>query len=324
MHWNEVWEGDSLRAKMARICLLPASWIYALGWQTYLAVYRFGLKHPAEPHAPVVCVGNLAVGGSGKSPVVRCLVGILRSLGHEVVVSCSGYGSPSEEAARFAPDGPLDPAEWGDEPALLRDWIPDLPLIVGRRRVLAAELCHQRFPGAVLLMDDGFQHLPLAKHVSLILDRAERSNRACLPAGPYREPYGNRRRADLVLPGPFRVEYSPLTFSASPPAMANLLCALGTPQGFVESVRASRIKVTDARLLGDHDTLQAGNLFDGLDPSIPLIVTEKDWVKLRTRDDLAGRQIVVARREARIEPEADFRDWIAKRLNEYPKQQASQ
>ena len=324
MHWSEVWEGKEPIYVASRLALRPASWLYALGWQTYLAIYQLGFKQPREPHIPVLCVGNLAVGGSGKSPVVRHLVNVLREIGWEVVVSCSAYGSPSEEAARFAEDGQLDPYQWGDEPALMREWIPDLPLIVGRRRVLAAELCQERYPRAVMLMDDGFQHLPLQKHVTLILDRSARANRACLPAGPYREPYGNRKRADLTLPDQFRVEYSALSFGLDKPGTANLLCALGTPQGFVDAVRQSGVEVKVQRLLRDHDTLQAGNLFEGLSPDTPLIVTEKDWVKLRTRKDLGARRIVVAKREARIEPVAEFREWITNRLNEYSQQPASQ
>lgn len=322
MHWSEVWEGESVMPRLIRAALLPASWLYTLGWQTYLAIYRLGIKKPAEPHIPVVCVGNLAVGGSGKSPVVRYLTHVLRECGWDVVVTCSAYGSPSEEAARFAPDGPLDPGQWGDEPALLRQWIPDLPIIVGRRRVLAAQLCHERFPKSVLLMDDGFQHLPLKKHVSLILDRAGKRNRACLPAGPYREPYANARRADLLLPSRFEVRYSELEYSEPTPKVANLLCALGSPQGFVDAVRTSGVQLGQVRLLADHDNLQAGNLFDGLEPDLPWIVTEKDWIKLKIRADLDGRRIVVAKREARIEPEAEFREWITNRLNEYSQEPA--
>ncbi|MFX8929914.1 tetraacyldisaccharide 4'-kinase, partial [Acinetobacter baumannii] len=84
----------------------------------------------------------------------------------------------------MAPDGPLDPAGWGDEPAMFRWLLPDVPLVVGRRRVLAAELVHQHFPKAVLVMDDGFQHLPVKKHIQILLDDPTPKNSRCLPAGP--------------------------------------------------------------------------------------------------------------------------------------------
>lgn len=324
---RDLWESPALGARLARTALTPLSWLYAGGWQTYLATYRWGFKRAAEPHRPVLCVGNLQSGGSGKSPLVRHLVGVLREMGREVVVSCSGYGAPHAEAASLAPEGDLDAALWGDEPAMLRMQIPDLPLVVGRRRVLAAALVHERYPHAVMLMDDGFQHLPLRKTVSLVLDPPDPPNRRCLPAGPYREPRGNRRRADLVLPGEFRiVEEGPwLTPSpAVPPVVPQggpsldwperfaVLCALGQPARFLASLPRAPAQT---RLLADHAPLTEGNLFDGMDPALPVVVTAKDWVKLRARKDLAERRMLVAQHAVRIEPAEAFRAWLAERLD---------
>ena len=320
---RSLWDSPEPGPRLARVALTPLSWLYAVGWQAYLLTYRLGLKRAAEPHRPVLCVGNLQAGGSGKSPLVRHLVEVLRDGGREVVVSCSGYGAPRAEAASLAPEGPLDAAEWGDEPAMLREEIPDLPLVVGRRRVLAAEIVHRNHPDAVMLMDDGFQHLPLRKTLSLVLDPLDPPNRRCLPAGPYREPRGNRRRADLVLPGEFRVveetpwledpqSKAPNPQSTIPwPARFAVLCALGQPARFLASLPHPP---ETARLLPDHDPLTAGNLFDGMDPALPVVVTAKDWVKLRARTDLAGRRILVARHAVRVEPAASFRAWLAERL----------
>ena len=313
---RDLWESSAPSARLARAALTPLSWLYAGGWQTYLLVYRLGLKRARAPHRPVLCVGNLQAGGSGKSPLVLHLAELLREMGREVVVSCSGYGAPRAEAATLAPEGPLDAAEWGDEPAMLRLLAPDLPLVVGRRRVLAATLVHEARPGAVMLMDDGFQHLPLRKTLSLVLDPPDPPNRRCLPAGPYREPRGNRRRADEVLPGRFRVvEENWLEDRVGertdlPPAYL-VLCALGQPARFLASLPSPPVAT---RLLPDHDPLTAGTLFDGMDPALPVVVTAKDWVKLRVRPDLAGRTILVARHAVRVEPAAEFRAWLAERL----------
>ncbi len=315
---RELWESSAPAARLARVALTPLSWLYAGGWQAYLLTYRLGLKRPQAPHRPVLCVGNLQSGGSGKSPLVRHLVDVLREMGREVVVSCSGYGAPHAEAAALAPDGPLDAAVWGDEPAMLRELVPDLPLVVGRRRVLAAQLVHEAHPRAVMLMDDGFQHLPLRKTVSLVLDPERPPNRRCLPAGPYREPRRNRARADLVLPGRFRVvEEAPwleeTSSSAIPwPERFAVLCALGQPARFLASLPSTPVQT---RLLPDHDPLAAGTLFDGMDPALPVVVTAKDWVKLRARTDLDGRRILIARHAVRVEPAAEFRTWLAERLN---------
>ncbi len=317
---RDLWESSRIGARLARFALTPLSWLYAVGWETYRLTYRLGFKKAEAPHRPVVCVGNLQAGGSGKSPLVRHLVDVLRDMGREVVVSCSGYGAPRAEAASLATAGPLDAAEWGDEPAMLREQVPDLPLVVGRRRVLAASLVHKAHPHAVMLMDDGFQHLPLRKTVSLVLDPIRPKNRRCLPAGPYREPRGNRRRADLVLPGRFEIveegpwleEVVPGNLSAEWPEAFAVLCALGQPARFLASLPRSPAQ---ARLLPDHDPLTAGTLFDGMDPDLPVVVTAKDWVKLRARTDLGGRRILVARHAVRVEPAAEFRDWLAERLD---------
>lgn len=317
MHASELWEGQTFGAKLARTLLTPASWLYAAGWQAYLGIYRLGLKKAQKPHSPILCIGNLVSGGSGKTPVTLHITSLLD---REVVVSCSGYGSPASEAARVAPEGPLSAAEWGDEAALFRWLKPDLPLIVGRRRVLAAQLCHEHFPSAVLLMDDGFQHLPLAKDLTIILDPETPPNKRCLPAGPYREPRGNRRRADLVLPGEFRiVEEEPAIVDPEGQARTvgecTLLCALAQPQKVVESLLRIGVEVRDRRLLPDHDTLRGGTLLASLPTDRPVVVTAKDWVKLRERPDVGERDFLILKHAVRIEPQDRFAAWLKQRLD---------
>lgn len=322
MHVSELWESDSAKARLIRLGLSPLSLLYAAGWEGYLAMYRLGFKRAAEPHWPVVCVGNLVTGGSGKSPVTLHLAQVLRDMGREVVVACSGYGAPHAEAAALAPGGPLTASEWGDEPAMFRWLLPDVPLVVGRRRVLAAQLVHERHPNAVMLMDDGFQHLPLKKHLTFVIDPPKPKNRMCLPAGPYREGRWNRRRADQVLPDRFTVAAQPLRFlspggeEVPPPARYSLLCALGQPQRFVDAVsQATGVEPQSQSLMPDHDPLNAGTLLERFSPEIPTVVTAKDWVKLRERKDVNERPWLIARHEVRLEPADELRRWLDERLN---------
>jgi tetraacyldisaccharide 4'-kinase len=163
-------EFESDRRDIESWVMLPLAGLYALGWMSYELMYKLGIKRPQQPHSPIVCIGNLRVGGSGKSPVVIHVAQVLQGQGREVVIGCNGYRSPRQEGASLAPAGPLDPREWGDEPAMIREALPDVPLVVGRKRVDAAALVAAHHPGAVLLMDDGFQHLPLRKDVSIVLD----------------------------------------------------------------------------------------------------------------------------------------------------------
>jgi tetraacyldisaccharide 4'-kinase len=315
MRADELWYSDTPKAKALRTLLTPLSWLYAAGWQAYLNLYLAGLKKPKEPHKPVICVGNLTTGGSGKTPLTLHLFDLLKEMGREVVVSCSGYGSEGQVAAALAPEEELVSSLWGDEAAMLRWLRPEMRLIVGRNRVRAADICHREFPSAVLLLDDGFQHLPLRKHLSIVLDESNPKNSGCLPAGPYREPRRNRSRADLVLPGEFQIiESSKGFFDPRDPSSGpeiqevQVLCALGRPDRFLASMASYSVKT--AKALPDHDPLTGGTLFEGFDRDLPIVVTAKDWVKLRRRSDLEGWHIRVAMHETRIEPAAEFREFL--------------
>lgn len=324
MHPGEVWYGVGIKARLARLALLPLSWLYGFGWLAYLCVYQLGLKKASAPHFPILCVGNLKVGGSGKSPLVIHLAKLLREMDYEVVIGASGYGSPRSEGASVAPEGELDPKEWGDEPAMLRWQLPEAPLIVGRNRVHAAWLCHQHFPNALLLMDDGFQHLPLHKHLSVVIDRPGR-NRHCLPAGPYREPAWLSRRADLVLPGRFSLEGGITGFALQgdpsaelkPGSRVALLCALGEPTAFRQKLLDQGLEIAQELFLPDHDPLLAGNLFAPFVATVPIVTTAKDWVKLKSRPDIATREIWIATYELHVEPTGEFRAWLEAKLREY-------
>ncbi len=320
---EEQWE----KVGPGAILLAPLAWLYAGGWIAYESMYRLGFKKAFRSRNQVICIGSLLAGGAGKTPVTLHIADVLRSLGRKVILSTPGYKAEHQEETAITPDGPLDPAEWGDETALLRWLRPDLAIIAGRRRVKTAELAEQFDPEAVLLMDDGFQHLPLHKDITIVIDPPELKNRFAIPAGGYREPWRRgKRRADLVLPGRFQVIHAPAAFlnrkgeQVPPPDEASILCAIGRPERFRESVMQAGVKVRDFHALPDHDPMTAGTLLDRFDAEIPIIVTGKDWMKLRRRNDLADRTILIATHEARITPEAEFRAWLSDRLNETAKE----
>ena len=148
-------------------------------------MFSAGIRKPYASSLPSVCVGNLTVGGTGKTPLTVYLQGLLTGLGHKIVLSVSGYGSAHFRSPAMAPPGPLDPFEWGDEAALLRWKLPSVPIVVGKKRAIAAKLAEVSCPGHVMLMDDGFQHLEFVPSLSVVLD-PPRPNTFCLPAGPYR------------------------------------------------------------------------------------------------------------------------------------------
>jgi len=323
MRPDEIWEGRGPAETAVRTALTPLSWLYAFGWQVYLSSYRIGFKTAKEPHRPVICVGNLVTGGSGKSPVTLCLARVLSSMGKQVVIGCSGYGAEHSANAEIAPDGPLAAGLWGDEPAMFRWLLPDVPLVVGRNRVMAAERVHQRYPEAVLLMDDGFQHLPLKKQATLILDEPS-PNTKCMPAGPYREPKGNRKRADRRIPDDFQVVRGALRFVNADgtevrPTSYAVLCAIGQPRRFLSELAGqlpNALGEPATLLLNDHDRLDGPDLFKSLDKGLPVVVTAKDWVKLKDRADVNEHQIVIALQNVKVEPLEALTSWLESVCNE--------
>jgi tetraacyldisaccharide 4'-kinase len=316
--WAKIWREKGIEAML----MLPLAVLYASGWVIYELMYRFGVMKPKRPHSPVVCVGNLVVGGTGKTPVTMYVAKVVHQLGREVVVSVSGYGSPRQDNAHAAPEGDLDAREWGDEASLVRSKLPGVALIVGRDRVKAAQICRDLYPSAVLLLDDGYQHLPLYKDVTILLDPPDLENRWCLPSGPYREPRTTgRQRATTVVPGDFKLS-SPMVAikstngeTADVETPVNALCAVARPERFIDTIEHHGYRVAHEKLLPDHDELKSKRLFDGFDMTLPVVVTEKDWVKLKHRTDLELWTVLVASYEVQLEPADKFRDWLKERLD---------
>jgi tetraacyldisaccharide 4'-kinase len=292
------------RAKLGNYLLVPAAGLYALGWLAYEFLYRSGIRRPSAPHHPIICVGNLRVGGMGKTPLTMAIAKLFQDSGRQVIVSTSGYRSKHESKAAIAPDGRLDASDWGDESALIREALPHVPLIVGRDRRLAAELASTRYPKAIMVMDDGFQHLPLEKDFTIVIEPAERCNPFCLPAGPYREPRSGLRRCD------FRIDnlndYLDVMYSLEPQRnlegqIVQLLTSIARPErlrkALMEDLKVEQILREDAR--PDHDPLASGVLTQ-FDQTLPLVVTMKDWVKLRDRSEVIEWDIVVLKQQANL------------------------
>jgi tetraacyldisaccharide 4'-kinase len=176
--------------------------LYTLGWHAYAGIYALGLKRRAQIPIPVIGVGSLWAGGVGKTPVTIAVARLLQESGVRVAVLTHGYGgSRYHTGALVDPLQHPDPAEVGDEAAELRLALPDVPIAVGKWRVRMAHAAIARWSPDALVLDDGFQHLPLARALDLVLLPAESplGNGYCLPAGPLREPQEGVRRAGGVV-----------------------------------------------------------------------------------------------------------------------------
>ena len=167
--------------------LQPLSWLYGAIAAGQRALYASGLRSSQRAPRPLIVVGNLLVGGAGKTPTVIALVALLRQLGHRPGVVSRGYGR-AERSTRLV-DASSSANQVGDEPLLIH-LRAQAPVAVAAHRIDAARLvCHAHPELDVLVADDGLQHLALARDAQLIVfDERGVGNGLLLPAGPLREP----------------------------------------------------------------------------------------------------------------------------------------
>lgn len=165
-----------------------------------LWLYRSGLFKSQEMDARVVSVGNLVVGGTGKTPAVIMIARVLKEKGFRPAVLTRGYRGEKPEAVNVVSDGEnvlLGPSQAGDEAVLMARALPGIPVLAGRDRRRLGRAAVSRFEADVLVLDDGFQHLAVRRDVNLLLldEASPFGNNLLLPAGPLREPPTQAARA---------------------------------------------------------------------------------------------------------------------------------
>ncbi|HLO27383.1 MAG TPA: tetraacyldisaccharide 4'-kinase [Geobacteraceae bacterium] len=165
--------------------------------------YAAGILTSHSLHRPVISVGNLTVGGTGKTPAVAMLAKYFIARGKRVAVLSRGYGG-SLRGEAIVSDGEtlfLSAAEAGDEPYLLASTVPGLMMIVGANRFRAGVLAKERLAPDIFILDDGFQHLRLKRTLDILLLDCSRpfGNGRTLPAGLLREPSTGAERADIII-----------------------------------------------------------------------------------------------------------------------------
>ncbi len=275
------WRDPGLAARAIRASLAPATVLYDFGQRIGAATAK-----PLSAAAPVICIGNATLGGSGKTPFSIALAELLEANGVTVHFSTRGYGGRATGPALVKPDA--DFAEVGDEALLLATIAPTF---VAKNRAAGARAAAH---GAdVVIMDDGFQNPTVLKACSILLVSGDESRFAQFPAGPMREPFERAvSRADAIVTSSsssfvegkphFRIRSEISVEAQSKPVIA--FCGIARPERFFEGLRRAGIIVAEEIAFGDHHAYVESEIESlrarARRASASLITTQKDHVRI--------------------------------------------
>lgn len=283
-----------------RFLLLPFSLLFWLLTGLRRMLYRCGLLESVHMPVPVVIVGNITAGGSGKTPLVAALATALTARGFHPGIISRGYGGKT--AAPIAVHETSDPAIAGDEPVMLAK--SGFPIWVGRSRSEAASLLLAANPQCdILITDDGLQHYALCRDFEIAVIDGERvlGNGRLLPAGPLREPRGRLNSVDAVVvnsaktslrldtPTPvfsmrlsgntfFKLDQPEISACGFPGRKLHAIAGIGNPQRFFDHLAALGLEFTPHPFPDHHPYRPEDFEFENCDI---ILMTEKDAIKCR-------------------------------------------
>ncbi len=272
----------------------PLAAIYGAVVRTRNALYDRGILRARRLQGPVVSVGNLSAGGSGKTPFVILLGELLKARGIKFDVLSRGYGRKSSGVRLVDPAGL--PHEFGDEPLLIARKL-QVPVIVGEDRYEAGRFAESRFGPRLHLLDDGFQHRALARDFDIVLLTPQDAGDHLLPSGRLREPLHALRRADAVVLASgaaaesfpiegkliWRVRRGIVTLNVPPRPV--VFCGIARPQNFVLQLRKANIEPAAEAFYRDHHSYNEKDVRELLElkqrsEAGGFVTTEKDAVNL--------------------------------------------
>jgi len=276
------------------LLLLPVSWLFCFVAITRRLLYRAGLLKVYHLPVPVIIVGNISVGGTGKTPLVTWLVDMLRRNGYTPGIVSRGYGGQATHWPQQV-RADSDPRVVGDEAVLLSRRCA-CPMAVSPNRVEAAEALLSYTDCDIIVADDGLQHYALGRDVEIaVVDGVRRfGNQHCLPAGPLREPLRRLRSVDAVvtngMPGAreYRMDLVPgtvrhlkfstrrVTLNSFAGQTVHAIAGIGNPARFFRQLEGQGITVIEHAFPDHHPFAQEDIVFDD---DLPVLMTEKDAVK---------------------------------------------
>jgi len=347
---RHIWQRQGFWGEIAWLALTPLSLGFSALVRGRNLLYDRRWLSVKRPALKVISVGNLTVGGTGKTPTVLWLAQALQDRGHRVGILTRGYSGKSTgvTVVGTAGDALASPAEVGDEPVMLSRSFAGV-VIAGRDRVAAAELARVRFDLDVAILDDGFQHRRLERDLDLLLlnGRRDTGNGWLLPAGPLREPPVAARRADVMIITKgetqerdgwlathamrpvFYGDLRPTALVSSIQGKWNelpvgllygkrvvALAGIADPVSFYSSLREWEAEIAEVLEFPDHHVYTQGDwqTISLVSQKFDLIVTtEKDLVKLE-RFPFAAGKLVALRVRMEIEQGERLLDLVERQL----------
>jgi tetraacyldisaccharide 4'-kinase len=285
-----------MRRGMLASALWPVSLLFRLLAAVRRALYRAGVLSTTRLPVPVIVVGNIFVGGTGKTPFTIWLVDQLRRAGFVPGVISRGYGAQNDQPIEVTQTS--SPASVGDEPALMARRA-QCPVMVARNRVAAAQALLAAHPEVNLIIsDDGLQHYALQRDIEIVLcDERGNGNGWMLPAGPLREPASRRRDFTVINGTHLPADISPqsmrmqlvgdiaerlsdrsqsMALSAISASRIVAAAGIGNPSRFFSMLRNAGLTIEELPLPDHYDF--AGNPFASVQADV-ILITEKDAVK---------------------------------------------
>jgi tetraacyldisaccharide 4'-kinase len=274
--------------------LWPLTILYRVVIVVRCLFYRCGLFRSYHLPVPVIVVGNLTVGGTGKTPLIIYLAELLKKAGYHPGIISRGYGGDNRECHAVTSQSPV--ASVGDEPLLIYKRT-QCPTVIGRNRVAAAKKLLAKYQCDVILSDDGLQHYSLQRDIEIaVIDGARGlGNRLCLPAGPLREAPSRLNQVDFIVNNGGEHSSKAFTMQLLANKIINIMnpsiqssivdyrgktvhavAAIGHPERFFSSLENHGL-IPIPQAFPDHYFYKASDL--QFADALPIIMTEKDAVK---------------------------------------------
>lgn len=285
-------------------CLL---WPFSKLYQLIITIRRYWLqRHAYQSHKPVIMIGNITVGGTGKTPVVIAIARWLSKQHYQIAIISRGYQA-SATTFPMQVTADIDCQQCGDEPYMMHQSLPDVPVIIDPKRARAVAWIEHHYPKTdIILSDDGLQHYALARAYEIVVIDGARGqgNGLLLPAGPLREPLSRLNTVDQIVIN----QGQPITMSHHVPSQSMqiiptafvhiktgkrvsikdwvdqqvvAIAGIGNPERFEKTLEQCQIKIIQSHWFSDHYHYAPSD-FDHLSNDVLVTMTQKDAVKCQS------------------------------------------